>query len=98
MITMSNMNNRCHLYLPLLPEKSPVRGRKDGPANGSFTFRKRGRTSINGKGRPGWIVQKFGGTSLGKFASEIVDEIIRCIYYLYYLRRLTLLTVFQANF
>lgn len=26
-----------------------------------------------------WIVQKFGGTSLGKFSSQIVDDIVRCV-------------------
>lgn len=27
----------------------------------------------------GWVVQKFGGTSLGKFSLEIVDDIIRYV-------------------
>lgn len=26
-----------------------------------------------------WVVQKFGGTSLGKFSREIVDDIVRCV-------------------
>ena len=25
----------------------------------------------------GWIIQKFGGTSVGKFADKIADDIIR---------------------
>ncbi len=27
----------------------------------------------------GWIVQKFGGTSVGKFAITIVEDIVRCV-------------------
>lgn len=25
-----------------------------------------------------WIVQKFGGTSIGKFAVNVVEDIVRC--------------------
>ena len=25
-----------------------------------------------------WIVQKFGGTSLGKFADRVAEDIVRC--------------------
>ena len=27
----------------------------------------------------GWVVQKFGGTSVGKFAESIADGIVRCV-------------------
>lgn len=30
-------------------------------------------------GSPGrWIVQKFGGTSVGKFADKIAEDIVKC--------------------
>jgi aspartate kinase len=37
--------------------------------------------SVNGDGSnassdPAWVVQKFGGTSVGKFAIKIVDHIV----------------------
>ena len=28
----------------------------------------------------GWVVQKFGGTSVGKFASNIAEDIVRCVF------------------
>lgn len=31
----------------------------------------------NNKSNP-WIVQKFGGTSVGKFANRIAEDIVRC--------------------
>ncbi len=40
---------------------------------------------INGDGaKPevaerGWIVQKFGGTSVGKFAVHLAEDIVRCV-------------------
>lgn len=34
-------------------------------------------THKNGSG--GWIVQKFGGTSIGKFAVNIAEEIVRYV-------------------
>lgn len=33
-------------------------------------------TQQNGPSKP-WIIQKFGGTSIGKFAERIVDELAR---------------------
>lgn len=30
----------------------------------------------------GWIVQKFGGTSVGKFAANIAEDIVRCVVFL----------------
>ena len=27
----------------------------------------------------GWIVQKFGGTSVGKFAVKVAEDIVRCV-------------------
>lgn len=43
--------------------------------------------SANGDGssasaEPSWTVQKFGGTSVGKFAINIVDHIVLCVLYL----------------
>lgn len=29
----------------------------------------------------GWIVQKFGGTSVGKFAVNLAEDIVRCVGY-----------------
>ena len=26
-----------------------------------------------------WVIQKFGGTSVGKFASNIVDKVVKCV-------------------
>jgi len=26
-----------------------------------------------------WIVQKFGGTSVGKFAVQLAEDIVRCV-------------------
>lgn len=40
---------------------------------------------VNGDGEKpevaerGWIVQKFGGTSLGKFAVNVAEDIVRCV-------------------
>ena len=30
-------------------------------------------------GKGGWIVQKFGGTSIGKFAVNIAEDIVRSV-------------------
>jgi aspartate kinase len=41
-----------------------------------------GRPLVNGvlhgnsKGDIGWIVQKFGGTSVGKFAEKIAEDVV----------------------
>lgn len=34
-----------------------------------------GASERNGQGR--WIVQKFGGTSVGKFADKIAEDIVK---------------------
>lgn len=40
---------------------------------------------VNGDGEKpdhaerGWIVQKFGGTSVGKFAAALAEDIVRCV-------------------
>lgn len=34
-------------------------------------------SSAAGRNNQGWVVQKFGGTSVGKFAEEIVENIVR---------------------
>lgn len=31
----------------------------------------------NDKSKP-WVVQKFGGTSVGKFPDQIADKIVKC--------------------
>lgn len=28
-----------------------------------------------------WVIQKFGGTSVGKFALNIVDKVVKCVWY-----------------
>jgi aspartate kinase len=28
-----------------------------------------------------WVVQKFGGTSVGKFAHNIIDQVVLYVYY-----------------
>ena len=33
----------------------------------------------NGGAKGGWVVQKFGGTSVGKFACNIAEDIVRCV-------------------
>lgn len=33
----------------------------------------------NGQPESHWVVQKFGGTSVGKFAFNIVDQVIRYV-------------------
>ncbi|KAI3403536.2 HOM3 [Candida oxycetoniae] len=34
-------------------------------------------SSESGKSQQGWIIQKFGGTSVGKFSEEIVEKIVK---------------------
>lgn len=36
----------------------------------------------NASAEPAWTVQKFGGTSVGKFAINIVDHIVLYVFYL----------------
>jgi aspartate kinase len=36
------------------------------------------RALLNNTGNTGWIVQKFGGTSVGKFPDKIAEDIVRC--------------------
>jgi aspartokinase len=33
---------------------------------------------INGTEKP-WIVQKFGGTSIGKYAEKIAEDVVSCV-------------------
>lgn len=41
------------------------------PVNGEFP-----ELLSNDPSRP-WIIQKFGGTSVGKFAEEIVEQVVK---------------------
>ena len=40
------------------------------------------RSFLKNTGANGWIVQKFGGTSVGKFPDKIAEDIVRYEYVL----------------
>jgi aspartate kinase len=46
--------------------KATVEGSKEGP-----------RLRWKNDSEAGWVVQKFGGTSVGKFAVNIAEDIVR---------------------
>lgn len=56
--------------LPLRAEPTPVQDH----ANTAQTWRNCSES--------GWVVQKFGGTSVGKFAIDIAEEIVRYVLFL----------------
>jgi aspartate kinase len=37
-----------------------------------------GRSLLRNNSALGWVVQKFGGTSVGKFPDKIAEDIVRC--------------------
>lgn len=53
-----------------------VRGGRDG---GAETEKLVKRESRRNDSEGGWIVQKFGGTSVGKFAGNIAEDIVRYV-------------------
>jgi len=34
---------------------------------------------LSNEAEGGWVIQKFGGTSVGKFAAQIAEQIVRYI-------------------
>jgi len=49
----------------------------NGVVDGGVTEGKRWRNDC----KAGWVVQKFGGTSVGKFAGNIAEDIVRFVEY-----------------
>lgn len=49
----------------------------DGNHDDSLLSATTASSAVGENGGPSWVVQKYGGTSLGKFATQIVQNIIR---------------------
>jgi aspartate kinase len=52
-----------------IAEKAAMEGKREGS-----------QSSWKNDSEAGWIVQKFGGTSVGKFAIKIAEDIVRWVF------------------
>ena len=51
-------------------------------SNGHRPLSRNGNGLLRNESKGGWVVQKYGGTSVGKFASNIAEDIIRYVEWL----------------